>query len=138
MVGRRQDELTRRQHAQGRNAPARGATLLAALASLIVAAPAVAQDNPHRWRLDPVTISPQEGVEFSGAVACITLLEGQFGGAGDWAATIDWGDGTQAGGTVVGTDFGDAGGCFPDFRVEGTHMWAQPGTYTMRVRSTTW
>jgi uncharacterized repeat protein (TIGR01451 family) len=108
-----------------------GAVLLTVAASLSGAAPALAQ-SAHLWRLDPVTIAPQEGVEFSGAVACITLLEGQFGGAGDWSATIDWGDGTQTAGTVAGSDFGEQ--CAPDFRVDGTHTYAQPGTYTMVVR----
>ena len=48
------------------------------------------------------------------------------GARGDYAATIDWGDGTRSAGTITG----DPGG---PFTVTGGHTYAEEGTYAVSV-----
>jgi len=54
-----------------------------------------------------------------------------FGAAGDFTATIDWGDGTTTSGTVSQPD-GDG----TPFHVDGTHTYAAVGAYPMVVSVT--
>ncbi|HET6883211.1 MAG TPA: hypothetical protein VFI31_23780, partial [Pirellulales bacterium] len=72
--------------------------------------------------LSAVTITPAEGQAFSGAVAQFTdnnLLQV----AGDFTATVDWGDNT----TTTGTVSGGTG----NFTISGQHTYADEGTYTI-------
>jgi len=72
----------------------------------------------------PRTFAAPSGVSFSTAVASFndTLTTNT---AGDFTATIDWGDATVSAGTVSG----GAGA----FQVSGTHTYAAPGTFTVTV-----
>ena len=45
--------------------------------------------------------------------------------AGDFAATIDWGDGSTSPGAISGAN--------PNFIVSGTHSYSAPGSYTITV-----
>ena len=118
-------------HAQKRRARRRAATVtaLAAALTLVGAAPAFARE----WTLKILPIAAQEGVEFSGPVACITPVEGSFSDD-DWSSTIDWGDGATSAGTIGLQTDGPCG--FLDFAVFGTHTYAKPGTYSTLVRVT--
>jgi hypothetical protein len=72
----------------------------------------------------PVTVSAQAATSFTGIVA--TFTDAYTGNApSDFAATIDWGDGTTSAGTVTG-----GGGTF---NVSGTHTYAAAGTFTVTV-----
>jgi len=78
---------------------------------------------------DPFTISPTDGVAFSGQV----LSQSGGCGAGDDVITssisINWGDGTTpSGGTASGS------GSNNPVSIEGTHTYAQPGTYGGAVK----
>lgn len=66
-----------------------------------------------------------EGRQFSGAVAAFTATS-PTAAAGDFTATIDWGDGTTDSGTVAA---GGAGG----FIVTGSHLYAEEGAQTVKV-----
>jgi uncharacterized repeat protein (TIGR01451 family) len=70
----------------------------------------------------PVTLSPVEGAQFSGAVA--TFKDTLNTPAGDFTATIDWGDGS---GPTIGTVSGSGG----TFSVSGAHTYAEEGTFTV-------
>jgi hypothetical protein len=72
------------------------------------------------------TVTPTEGASFSGTVASFTDPD-TTGGASDYTATIDWGDGTSAttGGVV------DGGGGL--FHVTGTHTYAEEGSNSVTV-----
>ncbi|HET6880071.1 MAG TPA: TIGR03118 family protein [Pirellulales bacterium] len=70
------------------------------------------------------TLNETEGQAFSDTVANFTDAN-PFAVAGDFTATIDWGDGTpDALGTISGTTI---------FQVAGTHTYAIGGTYTATV-----
>jgi uncharacterized repeat protein (TIGR01451 family) len=71
------------------------------------------------------TFSATEGSAFSGTVATFTDTN-PSAPAGDFTATIDWGDGTTDAGTVSGA----AGG---PFTVAGSHTYAEQGTHSVRV-----
>jgi len=72
----------------------------------------------------PVTFSAAAGVSFTGTVATFTdSLTSNV--AGDFVATIDWGDATVTAGTVSG-----GGG---SFAVSGTHTYAGTGTFSVTV-----
>lgn len=73
--------------------------------------------------LNPATITPTEGTQFSGAVATFTdNYAGQV--ASDFSSSIDWGDGT----TTTGTVSGPTGG---PFTISGNHTYADEGTFTV-------
>src|SRR5207244_2989572 len=63
---------------------------------------------------------------FSAVVATFTD-DNSFGQAGDFTATIDWGDGNSSSGTV---DANAGGG----FKVTGTHTYANDGHYAIAVQ----
>jgi hypothetical protein len=69
-------------------------------------------------------VAPTEGSSFTGSVATFTDT---FAGntAGDFTASIDWGDGSTTTGTVTG-----GGG---SFTVSGTHAFADEGSFTITV-----
>ena len=72
----------------------------------------------------PVTINPVAGSPFTGTVATFTdTYTGNV--AGDFVATIDWGDGVTTSGTVSG-----GGG---SFTVSGTHTYASAGSFPVVV-----
>lgn len=75
----------------------------------------------------PVAISAQQGVAFTGAVATFSDTD-TANVAGDFTATIDWGDGTTTAGTVAG-----GGGTFT---VSGTHTYAATGPFPVTVTLT--
>jgi len=72
----------------------------------------------------PVTFSAAAGVSFTGTVAKFSD-QLTTSGAGDFTATIDWGDATTSAGTVSGS----AG----SFDVSGTHTYAGTGTFSVTV-----
>jgi hypothetical protein len=74
------------------------------------------------------TISATEGASFSGAVASFTDPD-TAATAGEYTATITWGDGASSTGTVTGP----SGGAFT---VSGSHTYAEEGTYTLAVTIT--
>jgi hypothetical protein len=72
----------------------------------------------------PVTFSPTVSNAFTGTVANFTDTD-TANVAGDFVATIDWGDGTTTPGTVSGS----AG----SFHVGGTHTYASLGSFSVVV-----
>jgi hypothetical protein len=72
----------------------------------------------------PVTFSAVAGTPFTGTVATFTDSD-TANVAGDFTATINWGDATTSAGTVSG----GAG----SFQVKGTHTYAGPGTFSVVV-----
>ena len=74
------------------------------------------------------TFSATEGQSFSGKVATVT--DGDSADmANEYAATIDWGDGTTSTGTVTGPVGGP-------YDVNGTHTYQEEGTDTVMVHVT--
>jgi hypothetical protein len=71
------------------------------------------------------TIAATVNHAFSGAVATFSDTD-TANGAGDFAATINWGDGSTTTGTVVGS----AG----SFTVDGSHTYATAGQFTVHVQ----
>jgi hypothetical protein len=74
------------------------------------------------------TITPTEGQQFSGVVAAFTdtAYPGQV--AGDFTASIDWGDGTPL--DTTATVSGPTGG---PFSISGTHTYADEGSFCVRA-----
>jgi parallel beta-helix repeat protein len=72
-----------------------------------------------------VAVAATEGAAFSGAVATFTDAN-PFATAGDFTATITWGDGSSSAGTVSA---GGSGG----FVVTGGHTYAEEGSYAVHV-----
>ena len=70
-----------------------------------------------------MTLAATEGQALTGALA--TFTDTYLNAAGDFAASIDWGDGTQAAGVVAGS-----GG---NFTVSGSHTYARQGHFTAHV-----
>jgi hypothetical protein len=76
-----------------------------------------------------VTFSATEGQSFSGTVATVTDGD-PMDKAAEYSATINWGDGTSSTpGTVSGPDGGP-------YNVNGTHTYAEEGTFTVKVHVT--
>jgi len=75
------------------------------------------------------TISATEGASFTGTVASFTDPDPNAT-ASEYAATINWGDGTAP---TAGTITGPSGG---PFTVTGTHTYTEEGTYTITVTIT--
>ena len=75
----------------------------------------------------PLTFAAQAGTSFMGAVATFTDAN-TANVAGDFTATINWGDGTTTPGTVSG-----GGGAFT---VSGSHTYAAAGSFSVRVTLT--
>jgi len=73
------------------------------------------------------TIKPKAHHAFSGVVATFSDTD-TANVSGDFAATIDWGDGTVTGGTVSGAS--------GSFAVSGTHTYAHPGHDNVTVTLT--
>jgi hypothetical protein len=73
------------------------------------------------------TIGANTNVAFSGTVATFTDTNGG-NVAADFAATINWGDGTSSAGTVSGSG--------NTFSVSGTHTYTSPGQDTVTVQLT--
>ena len=73
-------------------------------------------------------ISATEGASFSGAVASFTDAD-SAATAGEYTASIGWGDGFTTAGTVTGPTGGP-------FTVNGTHTYAEEGSYSLTVTIT--
>jgi photosystem II stability/assembly factor-like uncharacterized protein len=72
----------------------------------------------------PATVGATPGVPFSGIVATFTDANGAKAPSG-FAATIDWGDGTVAAGTVAGAS--------GSFTVTGSHTYLTPAVFGITV-----
>ena len=82
---------------------------------------------------EPITatgtsFSPTEGTSFSGDVASFSNSD-LNATAGEYTATIDWGDGESSSGTITGPTGGP-------FTVAGTHTYAEEGTSPVTVTIT--
>jgi predicted pyridoxine 5'-phosphate oxidase superfamily flavin-nucleotide-binding protein len=75
----------------------------------------------------PVNFAALSGIPFTGPVATFNDTN-TASVAGDFVATIDWGDGQTSTGTVSGSGGG--------FTVSGTHTYASPGTFAVLVTLT--
>jgi len=74
-----------------------------------------------------VSVNSTEGLAFSGTVA--TFTDGDPAGTfSQYAATIDWGDGSQSTDGVTG-----ANAAADAFDVTGSHVYAEEGSYTITV-----
>jgi hypothetical protein len=69
-------------------------------------------------------LHPVEGASFNGTVASF-IDQNPAGAAGDFTATIDWGDGTTSAGTITVAGTG--------FNVSAPHTYTQEGSYTISV-----
>ena len=69
------------------------------------------------------SFSGHTGTPVGGTVA--TFSADSSDSASDFAATIDWGDGTTSPAAITGTN--------PNFVVSGTHSYSTPGNYTITV-----
>jgi hypothetical protein len=82
--------------------------------------------GPGTLIVSNVAFQASEGVPFTGAVAAFTDTDTDT--AGNYTATINWGDGTTSAGVVVSDSARGFG-----FRVEGTHTYAEEGTFSVSV-----
>jgi hypothetical protein len=82
--------------------------------------------GPGTLTVTNVPFQATEGVSFTGAVAAFTDTDTDT--AGDYTATIDWGDSSTSAGVVVSDSARGFG-----FRVEGTHTYAEEGSYPVSV-----
>lgn len=115
--------------------PRRRVTAAAAVGAIALTLAGAGPAFAREWRMSTLPVSAQEGVEFSGPVACITLVSGEFRAA-DFTTTVDWGDGS-APSTSTDIRVPDSSPCgFLDFVVFATHTYAKPGTYAMLTRVT--
>jgi hypothetical protein len=71
-------------------------------------------------------VTAVEGAAFNGTVATVSDPD-PLATANEYAATIQWGDGSSSPGTIVGS--GPAG----HFSVSGTHTYGEEGSYTIEV-----
>jgi hypothetical protein len=78
----------------------------------------------------PVAITATEGASFSGEVATATDADPASTGS-EYSCTIDWGDGTTLDSTTCSVS--GSGGAFT---VDGTHTYADEGTYSATVTLT--
>jgi hypothetical protein len=69
------------------------------------------------------SFSGKAGTPVGGTVA--TFSADSSDSAGDFSATINWGDGTTSAGAITGTN--------PNFVVSGTHTYSTPGSYAITV-----
>ncbi len=77
------------------------------------------ESNYASLSLNGTTVNATEGAAFSGAVA-----SGTYVGSGSLSATINWGDGAHSRGTISGTG---------SFTVNGSHTYAEEGSYTISI-----
>lgn len=77
------------------------------------------------WSATGTQIKAAEGTAFSGRAGVINESDPNAM-AGDYAATINWGDGTISAGSVTGPQGGP-------FAVSGTHTYSEEGTYDIGV-----
>jgi Beta-propeller repeat len=73
------------------------------------------------------SVGAVEGASFSGRVATVNDANA-FATAGDFSATIDWGDGTSSSGSVV-ADSSFTG----QFAVNGDHLYKHAGAFPVRI-----
>src|SRR5262249_35655657 len=69
---------------------------------------------------------PTEGASYSGVVGAFTDADGGAA-AGDYTATITWGDGATSSGMVAANGSGG-------FSISGTHTYAEEGSQTVKVQ----
>ena len=86
--------------------------------------------------LKEVPVTANVGVQFTGVVARFNDFRGDAT-AGEFTATIDWGDGTISSGTVsLDPTLNDPHKLDPVFDVTGTHTFDKPGAYPILVTVT--
>jgi hypothetical protein len=87
---------------------------------------ATAQVSVQQLEVTPIAIQATENAPFSGAVARFNPFN-PGAVAGDFTATIDWGDGSPVDtGTITSLGNGQ-------FQVSGTHTYLDGGTYTTQI-----
>ena len=79
-----------------------------------------------------VGLSATEGSAFSGQLATLTDDAGTYSTPSDLLATINWGDGTALAPDVTGATLVEVG-TSGVYQVEGTHTYAEYGSYTLTV-----
>ena len=94
-----------------------GATVLSATKAVVVARPSISLEVQDVAVADDGTVASQTVAVFR--TADTGMAAGQF------AATIDWGDGTRTAGTITGGN--------GVFQVAGSHAYAGAGDYPIRV-----
>jgi uncharacterized repeat protein (TIGR01451 family) len=104
----------------------------AALAALVLTLAGASSAEAHSWSLSQPSLTVAEGVQFSGAIACVNAESGVFDNT-QYTAVIEWGDGTSSDGTVLYEGFG---GTCSDWAVKGTHTYEAPGSYRLNVTVT--
>ena len=90
-----------------------------------VSASSTAMVNDAALTTSVMTVTPTEGTSFNGVVARFTDAD-PAGAAGDYSATINWGDSHSSPGAIA---VNSAGG----FTVSGTHTYAEEGSYPVSV-----
>jgi hypothetical protein len=81
-----------------------------------------------------LTVTPAEGQEFTGVLATFTDADAA-GVSADYAATINWGDGSAPSTGFIQPD-GESLLEVPGFTVTGTHTYAEAGSYNISVAIT--
>lgn len=76
--------------------------------------------------VSPIPVTATEGTTFSGLVATVTNLGYPSNPAGDFTATVNWGDGTTSQGTVASIGGGN-------YTVVASHVYADEGTFATSV-----
>jgi hypothetical protein len=83
-------------------------------------------DTPEAFGVDAAAT---EGVAFDGVVASVSDLGFTDNAGSDFAVTIAWGDGTTSAGSAEALGFGR-------FNINGSHVYAEEGTFTTHVTVT--
>jgi hypothetical protein len=85
--------------------------------------------NADTADVTPTPVAATEGQAFAGTVGTFADTGNPLQSAGNFTATIDWGDGTSSAGTVAGPTGGP-------FAVAGTHIYAESGDFTVTAAVT--
>jgi SdrD B-like domain/Putative Ig domain len=85
--------------------------------------------QPAALTASGTSLTPTEGAALTNAVLATFSDAGPLAPAGAYTATVDWGDGNNGSGAMIASGAGT-------FQVAGSHSYAQPGIYSVRVSIT--